>query len=118
MKQLLIDTLKGLGFAEGKSLFLQGTFNPAEAYPDEFVTFWTDFTADHTHFDDTVNSVEWNFTVIYYANDPSLVNTKNRTISNALRKAGFIPQGLGQDIPSDDPAFTGWAMEFICIEKL
>ena len=29
------------------------------------------------------------------------------------KKAGFIPQGKGQDILSDEPTHTGWAMDFI-----
>ena len=112
MKQLLIDTLSAFGFP----LHLQGTLNPEESYPDSFITFWTDYTSDNAHYDDDVHSVDWKFTVIFYSNNPTLVNTKPKEIISAMRNAGFIPQGKGQDIPSDVPTHTGWAMEFIYTE--
>ena len=113
VKQIFINTLTAAGYTAGKTLFLQSTINPEETYPSEFVTFWTDYTSDISHFDNAVHSIEWNFTVILYADDPTVVNEKPEAIISALRNAGFIPQGVGQDIPSDSPSHTGWAMEFI-----
>lgn len=112
MKQLLIDTLNTFGCP----VYLQGTLNPEEAYPESFITFWTDYTSDNAHYDDDVHSVDWNFSVIFYSSNPTLVNTKPKEIIKAMRSAGFIPQGKGQDIPSDEPNHTGWAMEFIYTE--
>lgn len=115
MKKLLIDTLEKLGFKSGKTLFLQGTLGD-KTYPESFVTFWTDYTADNAHYDNDIHSVDWSFSVIYYSNSAKLVNTKPQEITAALRSAGFIPQGKGQDIPSDEPDYTGWAMDFIYTE--
>lgn len=118
MKQKLIAAVATCGFVEGKTLVLQGTLDPAQPYPDDFVTIWTDYTADNSHFDNVVNSVDWSFTVIYYSNDPEKIATKPIEIIAALRAAGFVPQGKGQDIPSDEATHTGWAMEFIGVEYL
>lgn len=115
MKNLLIETLSKVGFKEGETLFLQGTFNPAEKYPDTFATFWA-HTDDGEHFDNEVNSYEWAFTVILYSNNPAIVNEKPNEIRAALKAAGFIPQGKGQDVPSDEPTHTGWAMDFVIKE--
>ena len=113
MKRKLIDALVALGFVEGKTLFLQGTMNADEAYPESFVTFWTQSTGDNAHFDNVTTSYDWSFSVIFYSADPVLVNTKPDKIRAALRAAGFIPQGKGQDIPSDETTHTGWAMDFV-----
>lgn len=118
MKQKLIDALVGCGFVEGKTLFLQGTLNPNDAYPATFVTFWTNSTDDNAHFDNGVKSVDWAFTVILYSDNPATVNTKPAEIRNALKAAGFIPQGKGNDVMSDEPTHTGWAMDFIISEYL
>ena len=118
MKRLLIETLAKVGFVEGKTLFLQGTLNPAEPYPETFATFWTNDTPDNAHFDNETKSVDWLFTVILYSNNPATVNEKPNEIRAALKAAGFIPQGKGQDIPSDEPTHTGWAMDFIITENL
>lgn len=118
MKQKLIAALVKCGFVEGETLVLQGTLDPDKPYPDNFVTIWTDYTADNSHFDNVVNSVGWAFTVIFYTNNPAEITTKPIEIIDTLRAAGFIPQGKGQDIPSDEPTHTGWAMEFLGVENL
>lgn len=117
MKQRLIDALTACGFAEGETIFLQGTINPAATYPSSFVTFWTNYTEDAAHFDNSVHSVDWHFAVIYYSEDPTLVHTKPLEIAAALRAAGFVQQGKGGDITSDKETHTGWAMDFICTEN-
>lgn len=114
MKQLLLNTLSALGYP----VYLQGTLNPDEAYPNSFITYWTNYTADNAHYDNTVHSVDWAFSVIFYSNNPTLTNTIPTSIIAALKAAGFIPQGKGQDIASDEITHTGWAMDFIIAENL
>lgn len=118
MKNRLIASLTKCGFFEGETLLLQGTLADDAPYPDNFVTIWTDYTADNSHFDNAVDAVEWHFTVIHYSNDPAALQTKVKQIIEVLRADGFIPQGVGQDIPSDEKSHTGWAMEFIAVENI
>lgn len=118
MKQKLITALKTCGFVEGKTLFLHGTINPEDAYPESFVTIWTDDAPDGVHFDNATGSYDWAFSVIFYSADAALTNTKPNEIRAALKAAGFIPQGKGQDAPSDEPTHTGWAMDFVITEYL
>lgn len=113
MKQSLITVLETFC---PNNVFLQGTLNSEQAYPDEFITFWTNYTDDDEHYDDETYSVEWNFSVNFYSTNPTNVNTKPDLIIAALKSAGFIPQGKGNDIPCDRPSHTGWAMEFIAKE--
>lgn len=114
MKNNLLSVLEKFGYP----VFLQGTFNPDEVYPETFITFWTDAVDDGTHYDNETTSYDWNFTVIIYSNNPATVNEKPNAIRAALKAAGFIPQGKGQDVPSDEPTHTGWAMDFIKTEYL
>lgn len=115
MKQKLIDILERHC---PDNVYLQGTMNPDEAYPAEFLTFWTTSTTSSAHFDNEVAAVDWLFYVMYYSNDPEQVNSKPSAIAADLKAAGFVQQGRGNDIPSDEETHTGWAMEFICVEKL
>lgn len=114
MKQKLITALQSFGYP----VYLQGTINPEETYPNTFITFFTDITENGTHYDNKTNSVHWSFSVILYSNDPVTVNTKPDEIRAALKAAGFIPQGKGNDVLSDEPTHTGWAMDFIITEYL
>ena len=114
MKQKLINTLSAFGFP----VYLQGTLNPEETYPKTFITFFVDSTNDNGHFENKTNSVAWSFSVILYSDDPEIVNTKPNEIRAALKSVGFIPQGKGNDIISDEPTHTGWAMDFVITEYL
>ena len=114
MKNKLINVLSQFGLP----VFLQGTLNPAEEYPKTFITFFTNYTENNTHYENVVVSVDWGFSVILYSNDPEIVNTKHNEIRAALNAAGFIPQGKGVDVQSDEPTHTGWAMDFVITEYL
>ena len=115
MKQILIDIL---GKHCPHNVYLQGTMNPEEAYPEEFVTFWIPATDDGAHYDNAAAAVNWSLYVIYYSSDPRKVNTKPFEIAADLKAAGFVQQGKGNDILSSVPTHTGWAMDFAYHEKL
>lgn len=113
MKQKLIDVLKSFGYP----VKLQGSINEKEAYPDTFITYWTTDVLDNAHYDDEPTSYAWDFAVIIYSNDPLIIDAKKDEIKLALKNAGFIPQGKGMDVLSDEPTHTGWAMDFYYIEN-
>jgi hypothetical protein len=115
MKQKLIDILEKHC---PNNAYLQGTMNPEEEYPEDFVTFWTPSTDDAAHYDNKTAAVDWYFSVIYYSSDPMQVNTKSFEIAADLKAAGFVQLGKGNDILSDEPTYTGWAMDFVYTEKL
>lgn len=112
MKTLLIETLEKLGYP----VYLQGTMPEDEEYPASFITFFTNDSEDAAHFDNEPVGVAWQYQVIFYSSDPRLVTTVPRDIRVNMRRAGFIPQGYGRDILSDEPTHTGWAMEFYYLE--
>lgn len=115
MKQKLIDILERHC---PNNVYLQGTMRPEESYPEEFVTFWIPSTSDGAHYDNAAAAVNWSLYVIYYSSDPHKVNTKPLEIAADLKAAGFVQQGKGNDILSDEQTHTGWAMDFAYSEKL
>ena len=114
MKQRLIDVLETFC---PNDVYLQGTLTDEEAYPQKFITFFVSDTSDLEFLDDALTASQWDFSVMFYSNNPVEVNTIPAQISSALKQAGFIPQGKGYDILCDNPAFTGWAMDFIIREN-
>lgn len=94
------------------NVYLQGTLSSTEAYPTEFITFWTDYTNDRAHYDNAVTSYDWSFSVMVYATDPDRVVALANSARTYLKAAGFIPQGKGNDIASGEPTHTGWAMDY------
>lgn len=115
MKEKLLAVLEK--FCPG-NVFLQGTIDSNAEYPESFCTFWTNYVDNDAFYDNNETRAEWNFTVIYYSADPAKVNSIPAQIRTALKSAGFIPQGRGNDIVSDVVTHTGWAMEFTKIQDL
>lgn len=115
MKDLLINVLEEFC---PNNVFLQGTFDEKADYPDTFITFWTYDVPEGSHYDNEAHSFDWSFNVNFYSNDPSLVNTKPAEIRKKLKEAGFIVDGKGNDIPSDTPTHTGWALDVIYRETI
>lgn len=114
MKDLLINTLESLQYP----VFLQGTLNPDEAYPESFFTFWVYDSEDITFYDNNENHEKWFINVIFYSSDPALVASVPMQAREMLKAAGFIPQGRGSDMQSTRPTHTAWTMDIIYKEKL
>ena len=112
MKTLLNETLLSLGYP----VFLHGTMTEDKAFPNSFITFLVTNSSNASHYDDLVRSYEWRFQVAFYSNDPLLVASVPDTIRATLKAAGFIPQGKGYDLPSDEPTHTGWVQEYYYLE--
>ena len=114
MKDLLISVLEQFC---PNNVYLQGSLNPDAAYPQKFITFFTTTTDDNAFYDNDVVAVDWEFSVMFYSTNPTEVNTIPAHISAALKAVGFIPQGKGNDLLTDSPTHTGWAMDFVYREN-
>ena len=111
MKQRLIDALSVLNYP----VYLQGT--APDQYDDHFITFWTIDTPAAAEYDNALMLTNWQFYVYFYSTDPALLQSGAAAIRDALKSAGFIPQGKGRDILSDEPTHTGWVQEFNILEE-
>ena len=103
MKQKLINILESIGFP----VFLQGSLNPEQKYPDTFLTFWNFETPEGLFYDNDSHSAVWGFWVFLYSNDPEIVETKTEQIRKLLKENGFILQGRGEDADSGRDTHTG-----------
>lgn len=112
MKDLIINTLEALGYP----VMLQGSIAEDEPYPESFITFFTTDSTEQDFLDGLPHVTQWHYTVIFYTSDPALMSTVPTQIYNTMKAAGFIPQGKGRDIPSDEPTHTGWVNEYLYLE--
>lgn len=103
MKQTLIELLSGLGYP----VFLQGSLNPSEPYPDSFFTFWNFNNDDTAFYDNDTHREVWGFWVYFYSISPALVESVPEQARQILKNNGFILQGKATDISVDRPTHTG-----------
>lgn len=113
MKDELITLLKTLKYP----VRLQGTFASDEAYPESFFTIWNDETRDGNHYNNDAATFVWAFTINFYSRDPTLVNTVLIEARALLRTNGWIIDGKGQDVASDEPSHTGRSIDALFIER-
>lgn len=95
------------------NVYLQGTLNPDEDYPDTFITFFITNSDFNAFYDDNANRLDWSVAVMIYSNNPETIYEILGGVVQDCKAEGFIPQGAGNDIPSDVKTHTGWAIDFI-----
>ena len=112
MKDKLISVLEKYGYP----VILQGSMAEDEQYPESFITFQTTGSYEQGFYDGNAYGTQWQFAVIFYTSRPELLSTMPMQIYTDLKAAGWIPQGKGHDILSDEPTHTGWVNEYYFLE--
>ena len=116
MKQELIDLLKAK--YKDYPVILQGALAPDAVYPDSFLTIWNTESADWSHYNNDTTGFVGYFTVAFYSVNPTLVNTILLEVRTLLRANGWIVDGIGQDVPTDEISHTGRSLDVIYIDRL
>lgn len=113
VKGLLIETLQSFNYP----IYLQGSLSDEDVYPPSFFTFFNNSTNDEAFYSNTETQTIWSFDLNFYSNDPTLVNTVLLAAKPLLKAVGFISDGSGYDILSDEPTHTGRAINLLFIER-
>lgn len=114
VKQLLIDTLQSFNYP----IRLQGSLSNEEAYPPSFFTYFNNSTSDDAFYDNTESETIWDFDLNFYSSDPILVDTVLPQAKKLLKAQGFIVDGKGYDVMSDEQTHTGRGINLLYIEKV
>ena len=114
VKLLLINTLDD---AFHYPVIQPGSLSTEDAYPSSFFTFWNNSTTDDAFFDNTETETIWDFDLNFYSVDPVLVNTVLLQAKQILKAVGFIPDGSGYDVLSDEHTHTGRGINLLYIER-
>lgn len=109
MKEELITLLTE---AFGYPVYLQGSLNPDDPYPDSFFAFWNFDTPEAAFYDNDPGRAVWGFYVYFYSTDPALVESVPNAAKKTLKENGWIPQGKPIDTTTDRITHTGMMMTF------
>ena len=88
MTDQLCEILESFGYP----LYLHGTLEAGEAYPDSFFTYMNFSTPESAFYDNAPNGAVWGYYVYFYSID---------------RLTGFTPNGRPIDARSDRETHTG-----------
>lgn len=103
MVDLLTNTLESFGYP----VMLQGSLNPQDKYHDNFFTFWNDSADANSFYNNDESSILWQYSLNFYSIDPNLVNSVLLEAKKALKAKGWIVNGAGYSVMSDEPTHTG-----------
>jgi len=112
MKDLLIKTLEQFELP----VMQQGSLSEDEEYPETFFTFWNNAIDESSHYDNKANNYVWDFDLNVYSIDPERVNILLIEAKKKLNEVGFIVNGKGYDVASDEPSHTGRGIKIQKIE--
>ena len=114
----VVDELIGLLETFGYPVDRQGSYQAGQAYPESFFTFWNGSTTDGpSRYDNRPIRTIWSFDVNFYSVDPELVEEKLLDARDLLRENGWIVDGQGYDVASDEPTHTGRGFEALRMEN-
>lgn len=114
VKLLLINTLTE---RYGYPIYLQGSMSNDAVYPDSFFTYWNNTTSDSAFYDNTETETIWDLDLNFYSNNPVLVNTMLPEVKSLLKSKGFIIDGSGYDVISDEATHTGRGLNLLFIQR-
>ena len=114
VKGLLIETLEIFQYP----IYLHGSLSDKDEFPDSFFTFFNNDTVDSNFYDNQETETIWDFDLNFYSIDPALINSVLVQAKTLLKEVGFIVDGKGYDVLSNDPIYTGRAINVQYIEKV
>ncbi len=97
------------------NVYRQGTVT--KDYPELFITFYEVVSKGGSHYDNKSNSCIYNFDVNVYGKDADTVYSTLDSAIEILKENGFIVDGKGIDVPSDNVEYIGRHIEIIKIER-
>jgi len=81
---------------------------PAETvYPSSFFTYLCEDAPFGEYYDNKPHAVVWTFGIGFYSDDPRRVESETNELIKRLLSAGWIVDGAGEDVQSDEPTHTG-----------
>lgn len=112
VEDLLIETLSSLNYP----VFRQGSLTEDEPYPDDFFTFWNISSSDDDFYDNKETRTIWEYRICFYSNNPQHTYDVLREAILELKQCGFIIDGKGYDVASDEITHTGRGVSALYIE--
>lgn len=76
-------------------------------YPSSFFTYLCESAPFAEFYDNEARAIVWTYAIGFYSDDPHVVNDEMNDFIKSLLSAGWIVDGAGEDVESDEPTHTG-----------
>lgn len=113
IKQSIVDILTE---AFDVPVIQQGSLSDDDTYPDDFFAFWNSNSSSSDFYDNTKNAIIWEFELNFYSNNPEHTNACLLIAAQVMEAHGWIIDGEGYDVVSDEETHTGRGFTMVLIE--
>lgn len=103
----MIDDLLAILAAFKYPVFLHGSVNPDDGYPDSFFTFWNQSTPEGAFYSNYPHFAVWQFYIYFYSSSRQTVETVTDNLLDVLRASGWTLRGRPADAVSGVATHTG-----------
>ena len=114
-KENLINTLETA--FPGIPVRLQGSFLKDEAYPASFFTFFQNESNSLSFYDEEETRIAWYFSLNAYSTSAITANNMIKEAKKALKAEGWIIDGGGYDVLSDELTHIGRGIMIAIVTK-
>lgn len=114
-KEKLIATLERE--FPGIPVRLQGSFLEDEPYPVSFFTFFENESSSLSFYDEDETRIAWYFSLNAYSTSATTVNAMIKKAKKALKADGWIIDGGGYDVLSDEITHTGSGIMVVLVTR-
>lgn len=101
------DELFGIFEEMGLPYWLMHQMPADEKYPSSFFTYLTTDAPFIEYHDNKPMAISWAFMIGFYTDDPGIMDITIIRLMNKLQATGWIVEGPGEDVESDEPTHTG-----------
>lgn len=101
------DEVVGIIEETGYPCWLMGQMPADEKYPHSFFAYLCESAPHGEYYDNKPCSTIWTFGIGFYSDDPFLVESETNDLVERLLSAGWVVDGSGEDVQSDEPTHTG-----------
>ena len=110
----MIDIFKDLNETSiGCKVWAQG--GAPQDLPDKFYTVINDYTGDTVNADNKELGIVWEWTIIFYTKDFSLLYSGIEQLKSLLKSKGYIVRGFGYDF---NGKYDSWEARAIDVKKI
>lgn len=101
------ETLEKIFDEIGLPYFRQGSFSETDKLPDSFFTFWNVATLDNSYYNNNNIRTIYEWAIYFYTNNANIIYSKMNEFINLAKENGFIIDGNGNDINSNEVNYFG-----------
>jgi len=114
VKEELKKILDGFGLPS----WLMHTMPAKQRYPDSFFTYLSADARFTALYNNRPHAAIYSFMIGFYSSDPDKVESVPLELARRLMDAGWIVEGPGDDVQSDEPTHTGRRITAHYIQRL